>query len=59
MADEPSCPLEETVFYDSVFVPKGFGCTYHELSPETREGISQRVKAIGKLKQYLDRKQGD
>ena len=59
VADEPSCPLEETVFYDSVFVPKGFGCTYHELSPETREGISQRVKAIGKLKQYLDRKQGD
>ena len=45
--------------YDAVFVPKGFECTYHELSTETRESISQRVKAIGKLKQYLDRKQGD
>jgi XTP/dITP diphosphohydrolase len=39
--------------YDPVFVPNGFAETFAELSAETKNRISHRAKALGKLKQYL------
>jgi XTP/dITP diphosphohydrolase len=39
--------------YDPIFIPNGFDETFAELPPETKNRVSHRAKALGKLKQYL------
>jgi XTP/dITP diphosphohydrolase len=39
--------------YDPLFVPIGFGETFGELASETKNRISHRAQALGKLKRYL------
>jgi XTP/dITP diphosphohydrolase len=39
--------------YDPIFVPSGFKETFAKLPDETKNRISHRAKALGKLKQYL------
>ena len=39
--------------YDPVFVPSGFSETFAELESDTKNRISHRAKALGKMKQYL------
>jgi XTP/dITP diphosphohydrolase len=39
--------------YDQLFVPEGFCETFGELSPEIKNGLSHRGRALGKVKQFL------
>ena len=39
--------------YDPVFFPKGFGETFAELSPDVKNRISHRARALRKLKRYF------
>jgi XTP/dITP diphosphohydrolase len=39
--------------YDPIFVPIGFRETFGELASETKNRISHRAQALGKLKRYL------
>lgn len=55
IADKESGLSEDAVFYDSVFVPRGYDCTYDELPSEVRGQISQRGQAVAKLKAYLEK----
>ena len=40
--------------YDPVFIPSGFPCTFAEMSPETKNAISHRGKAVSQLLKYLE-----
>lgn len=44
--------------WDPVFLPDGFEVTYAEMDKEVKNGISHRFKALGKVKEYLERKGG-
>ncbi len=44
--------------YDPVFVVPEFGKTAAELSPEIKNSVSHRAKALGKLKERLEKKPG-
>jgi XTP/dITP diphosphohydrolase len=39
--------------YDSVFIPDGFGQTFGELTPDTKDQISHRARATAKIIRYL------
>jgi len=39
--------------YDPIFYPKGFDLTFAEMTPDEKDSISHRNKAIEKLKKYL------
>ena len=56
IASEPCMQTEDSFFYDTVFVPKGFDKTYHELGADVRDLISQRAVALNKLKGYIETK---
>lgn len=48
-------PVAENGFgYDPIFVPEGFNKTYHEMTPDEKNEISHRRKALDKLKKYLE-----
>ncbi len=40
--------------YDPVFIPNGFSCTFAEMAPEEKNGISHRGRAVAKLVSYLN-----
>lgn len=44
--------------YDPLFIPEGFDRTFGELGEMTKNGLSHRAKALGKLKLEFDRKLG-
>jgi len=54
IAKAPSTESADSFFYDSVFVPDGFDCTYQELSFDVKNHISQRAIAISKLKASIE-----
>jgi XTP/dITP diphosphohydrolase len=39
--------------YDPVFIPDGFGQTFGELTPDTKDQISHRARATAKIIRYL------
>lgn len=39
--------------YDPVFIPDGFGQTFAEMSPEQKDALSHRGKALEKLSKFL------
>lgn len=41
-------------FYDTVFIPNGFDCPFHDLGDDAKALISQRAVAVNKLKAFLD-----
>ena len=49
-------PAGENGFgYDPIFFLPEYGCTSAEISPEEKNQISHRAKAIGKLAEYLEK----
>lgn len=42
--------------YDPVFVPEGFDRTFAELTPEEKNGISHRGRAVARLSEYFHNK---
>lgn len=40
--------------YDPIFVPQGFDATFAELSPEIKDAISHRGKALQAMRHFLD-----
>jgi XTP/dITP diphosphohydrolase len=45
--------------YDSLFVPLGYEQTFGELSPEIKNKLSHRAKALEKLSAYLRKESGE
>lgn len=39
--------------YDPLFIPDGFNCTMAQLTPEQKDSISHRARALQKLAQFL------
>jgi len=39
--------------YDPVFIPDGYGISFAEMTPEQKNRISHRARAIEKMKQFL------
>ncbi|MCF6353271.1 MAG: non-canonical purine NTP diphosphatase [Cyclobacteriaceae bacterium] len=39
--------------YDPIFIPNGFSCTFAEMTPEEKNSVSHRAKAVEKLVNYL------
>ena len=54
IAEQPSS--EPKFFYDSIFIPKGYDQTYDELGVDVKNQISQRAIALGKLKDFFEKK---
>ncbi|MCX7785924.1 MAG: non-canonical purine NTP pyrophosphatase, partial [candidate division WOR-3 bacterium] len=52
IADKPKG--ESGFGYDPVFIPDGFDKTFAELSPEEKNKISHRAKALIKVKEFLN-----
>lgn len=46
----------ETFGWDSCFKPNGYDITYAEMTKEKKNLISHRMKAMLKLKEFLDQK---
>jgi len=42
--------------YDPIFIPEGYDATFAEMSPEQKDAISHRGKALARLKEYLFKK---
>lgn len=42
--------------FDKIFIPKGYKQTYAQMSPELKNKISHRAKALKQLKKFLERK---
>ncbi len=40
--------------YDPIFIPNGFSCTFAEMTPEEKNSVSHRAKAVEKLVIYLN-----
>ncbi len=42
--------------YDPLFIPDGFNCTMAQLTPEQKDSISHRARALQKLARFLGKK---
>lgn len=40
--------------YDPIFIPEGFDTTFAEMSPEQKNGISHRARAVDSFLEYLN-----
>lgn len=41
--------------YDPVFIPKGFSCTFAEMTPAEKNSVSHRARAVKKLVDFLNK----
>lgn len=54
LAFEPQCPIPKGIPISAVFVADGQSTVYAALSPEEKNAISHRGKAMHELKDFLD-----
>ncbi len=55
VAESPAVTDQPVSFYDTVFVPKGQKRTLAEMDADERRQVSQRAKAVTRLKEYLEK----
>ena len=49
----PLTPTEGGFGWDGIFVPKGYNKSYGQMTPEEKNKISQRSKALDELKKFF------
>tara|TARA_Y100000389_G_scaffold137202_1_gene134782 strand:- start:138 stop:671 length:534 start_codon:yes stop_codon:yes gene_type:complete len=51
----PQIPTEGGFGWDGIFVPKGYNKSYGQMTPEEKNKISQRSKALDELKKFFQK----